>query len=89
MLKQDTVQQGIAFAILIDLIVWGLYALVALLADITVDYTNLALFFIAFNVLGIRYVIKNKKWDKTGQGMLMATFAAGMLFFVFVYSALR
>ncbi len=86
-LKKDNVFIGMAVAIVMAILVYGLVQLVniAFLTDKAklqpITESTAQLIAIVSNVFSMRYYLIKAKKDKTGRGILVVTFALAALFF--------
>lgn len=89
MIKKDHYILGLVIGILVPVILFVLiYAMNYLLfimgvAKYYLDLESHVLLSLAGNLLPIRYYFVNLKFDKTGRGVLLVTFATILIFFVF------
>jgi len=89
MLKKDHFLLGSLIGIFLPVIILGLiyginYLLLILgVAKFYMDLQTAVLVSLGANMLPIRYYLVNLKYDKTGRGVLLFTFAMILLFFVF------
>lgn len=89
MFKKDHYLFGLLIGILVPVILFGLiYAMNYLLFNLGVakyylDLETHVLISLAGNLLPIRYYFVNFKFDKTGRGILLVTFATILIFFAF------
>ena len=86
-LKKDNVFLGMAVAIVMAILVYGLVELIniAFLTDKAklqpITESTQQLIAIVSNVFSMRYFLINAKKDKTGRGILVVTFLLAALFF--------
>jgi len=90
-LKKDNVFLGMAVAIVMSILVYGLVQLINI-AFLTnrgsfqaIKESTAQLIAIVSNVFSMRYYLIRAKKDKTGRGILVVTFALSALFFALNY----
>ena len=86
--KKDSLLLGVILGIVFPAILFAiLYALSRFFAPIGKDYlvrlATLALISIFPNLFTLRYYLTKLKLDKTGRGILLATFVFAILYFIF------
>lgn len=87
-LKKDSFILGIILGLVVPVIFFFLITLIntQFLED-TISRNTIILISIVLNVFVFRYYLLNDKKDKTGRGVLMATFAYTILFFVLFWKS--
>ncbi|MCD4694943.1 MAG: hypothetical protein K8S16_01785 [Bacteroidales bacterium] len=89
MLKKDHYIFGLGIGILTPIVLFGLIFLINYILfqiDVARYYLDLqthVLVSLFGNLLPIRYYFVNLKYDKTGRGILLVTFAVVLIFFAF------
>lgn len=95
MLKKDHFLFGSLIGIFLPVLILGFiyginYFLISLnVAKFYMDLQTAVLVSLGANMLPIRYYFVNLKYDKTGRGILLFTFAMILLFFVFKDTLLK
>ncbi|MDP4268428.1 MAG: hypothetical protein Q8880_13475 [Bacteroidota bacterium] len=86
--KKDNMLFGVAMGVLLPLICYGIFSY---LADIfeakhngtpIMQKSTIQVVSVVLNVLTFRIYMINLKFDKTGKGILLATFVYAILFFI-------
>lgn len=87
MIKKDHYVFGIAVGILVPIILFGIIYLINLflvvieVAEFYLEFKIHILISLFGNLFPIRYYFVNLKFDKTGRGVLLVTFALILIFF--------
>lgn len=91
MLKKFFNKDGFVFGLLLGIILPALFYLVLYVLDMLVksifnfhllsQQEYLLLLSLAINLLSIRYYFVNLKYDRTGRGVLIVTFAIALVYF--------
>ncbi|MBC8147806.1 MAG: hypothetical protein H8E98_07470 [Bacteroidetes bacterium] len=84
-LKKDSFKLGIAIGIISPLVIYAILYFVAAYFKILphLKESTLQLIAIFINMFLLRYYLLKVKYDKTGRGVLLATFVLAIVYFVF------
>lgn len=88
-LRTDTIWMGILLGILLPAISFGIFYFIGLGLDVASGKEHvlkphtLALVSIFTNLFTLRYYLLKLKYDRTGRGILLMTFALTMVYFAF------
>jgi len=90
LLKQDSILLGIILGIIIPVIFWGLFYLIAQTTAIynkgipMIQNSTIMLISIFSNMFALRFYLIKLKADKTGRGLLLITFVLAFIFIIWV-----
>jgi len=90
MLKKDNIAFGLFIGLLLPGMLYGLLLLLATLVETGTVWTRpfepdrLPLVALLINIFPIRLYFVNYKFDRSGRGVLLATFLLMVVFFVFI-----
>jgi flagellar biosynthesis protein FliQ len=91
LLKKDSFILGISLGVLIPAMMFGVlfggFSAIFSVKHAETLTRTLALVAIFLNMFALRHYLLREKFDKTGRGILLATFVLAMLYFIFFYNS--
>ena len=90
--KKDSLIFGVAIGLVLPFAIWGILTIILdvlvnteILLENRVKDSTLQLIAIFINMFTLRYYLLKVKYDKTGRGVMLATFVLAIIYFVFFF----